>query len=106
VAGAACTGAEAVAETVCTGAGCFGFAAKSVLGPRAATCSFCVGVGAGVAFERPNQLPIIPAIDVGFDAGASPCLGRGAGRGIGTLAITTGSVSGCGAVSGAETGAA
>ena len=102
VAGAVCAGAEAVAETVRTGAGCFGFAAKSVLGPREATWSFCAGVGAGAAFERPNQLPIIPAIEVGFVAGASPCFGRGAGRGIGTLAITTGSVSVCGAVSGTE----
>ena len=67
-------------DAVCTGAACFGFAARSVL---RATCSFCGGGDAGAAsdFDPPNKLPIRPAIEVGFScwAGASPCLGCGAG---------------------------
>ena len=85
-------------DAVCTGAACFGFAARSVL--RAATCSFCGGGGAGAAsdFDPPNRLPIRPAIEVGFScwAGVSPCLGCGAGCGIGTLATVAGPLGCCG----------
>jgi hypothetical protein len=92
---AVCTGAgtEGVAEAARTGAACcfgLGLAAKSVLALRATT--FSGADGAASAFEPLNQLPISPAIVVGCEAGASPCFGCGAARGIGTLATTTDSL--------------
>src|SRR5262249_62351229 len=71
--------------------------AGSVLATRPAVCFFS---GVASVFGPPNQLPINPAIVVGFcsEAGTSPCLGCGADRGTGALA-TTGSfavATGCG----------
>jgi hypothetical protein len=82
----ACAGAEVVVRT---GAARFDFV--SVLALRAAACSFSGDAGVSV-FEPLNQLPIKPAIVVGFcsGAGASPCWACGAVRGIGTFAATVG----------------
>src|SRR4029077_13412877 len=90
-----CTGTEAPAEAVRTGArgaACFVFAARSVLPLRTATCSFSCVDDAASAFEPLNQPSMSPAIVVGLSAGASPSFGCGAARGIGTLAIITGSL--------------
>src|SRR5262249_58586929 len=84
-------------EAARSGAVCLGFAAGWVLAPHTTACSFS---GVASVFGPPNQLPINPAIVVGFcsEAGTSPCLGCGADRGTGALA-TTGSfvvATGCG----------
>src|SRR4029077_18906490 len=82
-----CTGTETPAEAVRTGAAgaaFFGFAARSVLPLRTATCSFSCVDEAASAFEPPNQPPMSPAIVVGLSAGGSPCFRCGARRGLRT----------------------